>query len=116
MKAETRKTAEWTGALTLAAMSLGFGVAQLDVTIVNTALNAIASSFGGGVSALQWVVMGFLPFSPLSRLAVVAADRFRRLTIVERVGGGFLRRRPLHPWPLGVSPAVLRSCTSRRSP
>jgi DHA2 family methylenomycin A resistance protein-like MFS transporter len=42
--------------LTLAAMSLGYGVVQLDVTIVNTALNTIGSSLGGGVSELQWVV------------------------------------------------------------
>ena len=43
-------------ALTLAAMSLGYGVVQLDVTIVNTALTSIGSSLGGGVSELQWVV------------------------------------------------------------
>src|SRR5438093_7541037 len=42
--------------LTLAAMSLGYGVVQLDVTIVNTALNAIGTSLGGGVAELQWVV------------------------------------------------------------
>ena len=42
--------------LTLAAMSLGYGVVQLDVTIVNTALNSIGSALGGGVSELQWVV------------------------------------------------------------
>ncbi len=41
--------------LTLAAMSLGYGVVQLDVTIVNTALNAIGTSLGG-VAELQWVV------------------------------------------------------------
>jgi MFS transporter, DHA2 family, methylenomycin A resistance protein len=40
---------------TLAAMSLGYGVVQLDVTIVNTALNSIGTSLGGGVSELQWV-------------------------------------------------------------
>ncbi|MGB6444626.1 MAG: hypothetical protein WBF47_05415, partial [Xanthobacteraceae bacterium] len=37
-------------------MSLGYGVVQLDVTIVNTALNSIGSALGGGVSELQWVV------------------------------------------------------------
>ncbi len=42
--------------LTLAAMSLGYGVVQLDVTIVNTSLNSIGTSLGGGVSELQWVV------------------------------------------------------------
>ncbi|MFB9265799.1 hypothetical protein ACFFWD_22035 [Bradyrhizobium erythrophlei] len=41
--------------MTLAAMSLGYGVVQLDVTIVNTALNAIGASLGGGVAELQWV-------------------------------------------------------------
>jgi hypothetical protein len=45
--------------LTLAAMSLGFGVVQLDVTIVNTALNSIGTSLGGGVSGLQWVVSAY---------------------------------------------------------
>jgi DHA2 family methylenomycin A resistance protein-like MFS transporter len=46
-------------ALTLAAMSLGYGVVQLDVTIVNTALNSIGTSLGGGVSELQWVVSSY---------------------------------------------------------
>ena len=32
-----------TDSLTLAAMSLGYGVVQLDVTIVNTALNSIGT-------------------------------------------------------------------------
>jgi len=45
--------------LTLAAMSLGYGVVQLDVTIVNTALNSIGTSLGGGVSALQWIVSAY---------------------------------------------------------
>ncbi len=39
--------------LTLAAMSLGFGVVQLDVTIVNTALHAIGSSLGDGVTGVH---------------------------------------------------------------
>jgi MFS transporter, DHA2 family, methylenomycin A resistance protein len=46
----------WVQPLTLAAMSLGYGVVQLDVTIVNTALNSIGTALGGGVSELQWVV------------------------------------------------------------
>ena len=37
-------------------MSLGYGVVQLDVTIVNVAIASIGQSFGGGVAALQWVV------------------------------------------------------------
>jgi MFS transporter, DHA2 family, methylenomycin A resistance protein len=45
--------------LTLAAMSLGYGVVQLDVTIVNTALDAMGKSLGGGVAELQWVVSAY---------------------------------------------------------
>src|SRR6202521_3378486 len=45
--------------LTLAAMSLGYGVVQLDVTIVNTALHSIGTSLGGGVAELQWVVSAY---------------------------------------------------------
>ncbi len=45
--------------LTLAAMSLGYAVVQLDVTIVNTALVSITGSLGGGVSELQWVVNAY---------------------------------------------------------
>src|SRR5260370_38590977 len=41
--------------VTLAAMSLGYGVVQLDVTIVNTALNSIGSPPGGRVAQPQWV-------------------------------------------------------------
>jgi DHA2 family methylenomycin A resistance protein-like MFS transporter len=42
--------------LILAAMSLGFCVVQLDVTIVNTALSSIGQSLRVGVAELQWVV------------------------------------------------------------
>jgi MFS transporter, DHA2 family, methylenomycin A resistance protein len=45
--------------LTLAAMSLGYGVVQLDVTIVNVAINSIGASFGGNMAALQWVVSSY---------------------------------------------------------
>jgi MFS transporter, DHA2 family, methylenomycin A resistance protein len=45
--------------LTLAGMSLGYAVVQLDVTIVNTALSSIGHSLGGGVSELQWVVTAY---------------------------------------------------------
>ncbi|WP_298261033.1 MFS transporter [Bradyrhizobium sp.] len=56
----------WSVSLTLFAMSLGYGVVQLDVTIVNTALDRIGTALGGGVSELQWVVnaytIGFAAF------------------------------------------------------
>src|SRR6478752_5172397 len=50
---------KFVASLTLAAMSLGYGVVQLDVTIVNTALNSIGTSLGGGVAELQWVVSAY---------------------------------------------------------
>jgi DHA2 family methylenomycin A resistance protein-like MFS transporter len=62
--------------LTLFAMSLGFGVVQLDVTIVNTALHAINASLGGGVSTLQWVVNTYtIAFAALILTAGTLGDR-----------------------------------------
>src|SRR5438105_882299 len=62
--------------LTLAAMSLGYGVVQLDVTIVNTALHAIGSSLGGGVAELQWVVNAYtIAFAALILTAGALGDR-----------------------------------------
>jgi len=39
--------------LTLAAMSLGYVVVQLDVTIVNVAINTIGNSLGGALADMQ---------------------------------------------------------------
>ncbi|HUI95001.1 MAG TPA: MFS transporter [Xanthobacteraceae bacterium] len=62
--------------LTLAAMSLGYGVVQLDVTIVNTALNSIGTSLGGGVTELQWVVSAYtIAFAALILTAGALGDR-----------------------------------------
>jgi DHA2 family methylenomycin A resistance protein-like MFS transporter len=62
--------------LTLAAMSLGYGVVQLDVTIVNTALNSMGSALGGGVSELQWVVSTYtIAFAALILTAGALGDR-----------------------------------------
>jgi MFS transporter, DHA2 family, methylenomycin A resistance protein len=62
--------------LTLAAMSLGYGVVQLDVTIVNTALNSIGDSLGGGVSELQWVVSSYtIAFAAFILTAGMLGDR-----------------------------------------
>ena len=66
----------WATSLTLAAMSLGYGVVQLDVTIVNTALNSIGSSLGGGVSELQWVVSAYtIAFAAFILTAGALGDR-----------------------------------------
>src|ERR1700692_846298 len=62
--------------LTLVAMSLGYGVVQLDVTIVNTALDSIGASLGGGVPELQWVVSGYtIAFAAFILPAGVRRDR-----------------------------------------
>ena len=62
--------------LTLAAMSLGYGVVQLDVTIVNTALHSIGTSLGGGVSELQWIVSTYtIAFAALILTAGALGDR-----------------------------------------
>jgi len=66
----------WAKPLTLAAMSLGYGVVQLDVTIVNTALNSISASVGGGVSELQGVVSSYtIAFAALILTAGALGDR-----------------------------------------
>src|SRR6202051_3636427 len=62
--------------LTLAAMSLGDGVVQLDVTIVNTALHSIGTSLGGGVAELQWVVSAYtIAFAAFILTAGALGDR-----------------------------------------
>src|SRR6202050_5307413 len=62
--------------LTLAAMSLGYGVVHLDVTIVNTALGSIGTSLGGGVSELQWVVSAYtIAFAAFILTAGALGDR-----------------------------------------
>ena len=62
--------------LTLAAMSLGYGVVQLDVTIVNTAITSIGSSLGGGVAELQWVISAYtIAFAAFILTAGALGDR-----------------------------------------
>ena len=62
--------------LTLAAMSLGYGVVQLDVTIVNVAINAIGASFRGNMAALQWVVSSYtITFAAFILSAGALGDR-----------------------------------------
>ena len=64
------------GALTLAAMSLGFGVVQLDVTIVNTALESIRAALSGDVAELQWVVNAYtIAFAAFILTAGALGDR-----------------------------------------
>jgi DHA2 family methylenomycin A resistance protein-like MFS transporter len=71
-------------ALTLAAMSLGYVVVQLDVTIVNVAINSIGADFGGSVADLQWIVNAYtITFAAFVLAAGALGDRLgaRRLFI-----------------------------------
>jgi DHA2 family methylenomycin A resistance protein-like MFS transporter len=81
-KNETRARTQLPKLLTLVAMSLGYGVVQLDVTIVNTALNSIGASLGGGVSELQWVVSAYtISFAACILTAGALGDRLGAKTI-----------------------------------
>ena len=63
-------------ALTLAAMSLGYVVVQLDVTIVNVAINSIGADFGGSVADLQWIVNAYtITFAAFILTAGALGDR-----------------------------------------
>src|SRR5580700_315731 len=62
--------------LTLGAMSLGYGVVQLDVTIVNTALQSIGAELHGGIAGLQWIVSTYtIAFAALILTAGALGDR-----------------------------------------
>ena len=58
------------------ATSLGFGVVQLDVSVVNVAIKPIGADLGGGVSGLQWVVDAYtVAFAALILSAGALGDR-----------------------------------------
>src|ERR1700727_2071407 len=62
--------------LTLIAMSLGFCVVQLDVSVVNVAVKSIGASLGGGVSALQLIVSAYtVTFAAFILTAGALGDR-----------------------------------------
>lgn len=63
-------------ALTLTASLLGFALTCLDASVVNVALPAIGSSFGAGMSGLQWVVDAYtLAFAALMLSTGAFSDR-----------------------------------------
>lgn len=75
-KERNGRGAQAASALTLTAMSLGYGVVQLDVTIVNTALDAMGRTLGGGVAELQWVVSVYtIAFAAFILTAGALGDR-----------------------------------------
>lgn len=63
-------------AATVAATSLGFVVVQLDVSIVNVALNRLGSALSMGIGGLQWVVDAYtLAFASLLLAGGALGDR-----------------------------------------
>jgi len=75
--ASARQAGGWPRAATLIGTSLGFGVIQLDVTVVNVAVKQIGAMFGGGIAELQWVVSAYiLIFAALILPAGALGDRF----------------------------------------
>ena len=61
---------------TLAAASLGFAVVQLDVSVVNVAINPIGADLGSGVGTMQWVVSAYtVAFAALILTAGALGDR-----------------------------------------
>ncbi|MFF1913835.1 MFS transporter [Streptomyces sp. NPDC058239] len=61
----------------LIALSLGYFLVMLDVTVVNVAIPDIRASLGTGPSALQWIVDGYSTvFAALVLLGGGLADRF----------------------------------------
>lgn len=64
------------GTAGLIAVCLGFFVIQLDVTIVNVALPAIARGVGGSLGGLQWVIDAYtLALASVMLTAGSEADR-----------------------------------------
>jgi len=62
--------------LTLLAMSLGFAVVQLDVSVVNVAIRPIGEALGGGVAGLQWIVNAYtITFAAFILSAGAVGDR-----------------------------------------
>jgi MFS transporter, DHA2 family, methylenomycin A resistance protein len=62
--------------LALVALSLGFAVVQLDVSVVNVAIRPIGDALGGDVAALQWVVSAYtIAFAAFILSAGALGDR-----------------------------------------
>src|ERR1700753_1483041 len=72
----------------LLATSLGFGVVQLDVSVVNVAIRPIGAELGGSIAGLQWVVNAYtVAFAALILSAGALGERMgaRRVFL-----GGFV--------------------------
>lgn len=81
----TTDAGRWRRSATLVALSLTFGLVQLDATVVNVALQTLRVDLGGGVAAAQWAVDGYaVPFAACMLTAGALGDRHghRRTCVV----------------------------------
>ena len=100
----------------LLATSLGFGVVQLDVSVVNVAIKPIGADLGGGVSGLQWVVGVYtVAFAALILSAGALGDRIGAKRVF--IGGFALftgsSSMPRSGWPASCSPCGFATETPR---
>src|SRR3954468_23124185 len=71
------------GRWVVVATVLASGLAQLDGTVVNIALPAIGRDLGGGTTALQWTVDGYLlTLAALLLVGGALGDRYGRRRIL----------------------------------
>lgn len=79
------------GRLTLAAVTLGSGIAILDGSVVNVALKVIGTDLGASMAQLQWVVNGYLlALASLVLVGGALGDRFGRRRVYLVGMGWFL--------------------------
>jgi hypothetical protein len=69
------------GRVALAATVAASGMASLDATVVNVALPHIGKDFSASVSALQWVLTGYLLALASLILLLEASDEAPRMTV-----------------------------------
>src|SRR5436305_7093972 len=74
------------GRVALVATVAASGMASLDATVVNVALPHIGSDFGADVSALQWVLTGYLlALASLILLGGALGDRYGRRKVYRKL-------------------------------
>src|SRR3954465_1488174 len=92
--------------LTLLAMSLGFAVVQLDVSVVNVAIRPIGDALGGGGAGLQWIVNAYtITFAAFILSAGAVGDRVGARRVF--VAGFALFTAASAVWGPGPSPGAL---------
>ena len=100
--------ARWRRPILLVALSLTFGMIQLDATIVNVALQTLRDDLGGGVSAAQWAIDGYaVPFAACMLTVGALGDRLghrRTCTVGFAVFGlASIAAALAHTWPLLIA-------------